>query len=273
MKKKFLLNIIKTSMMLLFLLFLTSCSSSANKKSNTDNSNAKTVSFFASGDYEAGKDIQPGSYYAVLTKTELSDTDTEKPMVDVIFKEGSKYSDNGFSADTIGKVYKVDVLENTKIHFYSKGYKTWNITFFTKKDYEKYKTSEGEDDTNSSSSSSSSSSPSSSSSSSSSEQAIDITTDKLLTKLNKGELHDGEIYQFTGVPFEPDLWGMNADETHYTINVKAFDELNNRDNDLLLFTTKEVANKIKNSSNIKFKVKVSNAEDSGDLNVLSAIPS
>lgn len=281
MKKKFLLNIIKTSMMLLFLLFLTSCSSSANKKNNTDNSDTKTVSFFADGNYKAGKDIKPGSYYMVLTK--LDSTDEKGNGYVNVDVSGGKNKFSEVFISKVGKVYKVDIDRKSKIKFSSNYDPVWNMTFFTKKEYEKYVSSKGKDDSTSSSSTSSSSTSSSSTSSSSasssstssssSEQAIDITADELLTKLNKGELNDGEIYQFTGVPFEPDNWGMNADETHYTINVKAFDEINKSDNDLLLFTTKEVANKIKNSSNIKFKVKVSNAEDGGDLNVLSAIPS
>ncbi|HEL1550289.1 TPA: hypothetical protein U1246_001192 [Streptococcus suis] len=93
----------------------------------------------------------------------------------------------------------------------------------------------------------------------------------MLTKANFGGLKDGEIYKFTAQPIEQDLWGMNADNTKYLIYVKAFNQDSGKDDDLMLYASESIANKIKSLSSVTFTVKVSNvATTGGDLTVSSA---
>ncbi|HEM2548825.1 TPA: hypothetical protein U0431_001617 [Streptococcus suis] len=100
---------------------------------------------------------------------------------------------------------------------------------------------------------------------------ISISPDDLLTKANFGGLKDGEIYKFTAQPIEKDLWGMNADNTKYLIYVKAFNQDSGKDDDLMLYASESIANKIKSLSSVTFTVKVSNvATTGGDLTVSSA---
>lgn len=64
---------------------------------------------------------------------------------------------------------------------------------------------------------------------------------------------------------------MNADNTKYLIYVKAFNQDSGKEDDLMLYASESIANKIKSLSSVTFTVKVSNvATTGGDLTVSSA---
>lgn len=117
-------------------------SNTATVESNKNSEEAKpeTVSFFADGEYQAGVDIKPGSYYAVLTELQ-----TEGPDAYVGFTYGN--IDGGDydyeQLKIVEKPYKIEVTENTKLKFESwQGASIWNITLFTADDYKEYQASE-----------------------------------------------------------------------------------------------------------------------------------
>lgn len=138
------------------LTLLTACGSKAENKtsSKTDTaetsqslqtSTAETVEFFAPGDYEAGVDIQAGSYYIVLTDMQYATSDEGQDAYVSIYVEDSS-EESKFSSgivEEIGKPYRVNIEEGDKIKFGDNYSPTgWTVTFFTADDYKEYQSSE-----------------------------------------------------------------------------------------------------------------------------------
>lgn len=114
-------------------------------KKESEATKTETVSFFADGEYEVGTDVNPGSYYVVLT-----DFQAENEYADVFFNYGKNidvYDDNSDyeyeSLKIIGKPYKITFKEDMKFQFASDdNISNWNVTFFTAEDYKEYQASE-----------------------------------------------------------------------------------------------------------------------------------
>lgn len=137
------------------LALLTGCSSSREDNTSTEididettqtfeESQTETVSFFATGRYEVGVDIQPGAYYIVLTDMQYSASDEKQQAYVSISirdsREDSKYSESFIKE--VGKPYRVTLEEGDRISFddtYSPA--GWNINFFTLEDYKEYQSS------------------------------------------------------------------------------------------------------------------------------------
>lgn len=104
----------------------------------------ETVEFFATGDYEAGVDIEPGSYYIVLTDIQPNDNYKDyQAYVTVTARSSSSDSKIWETIEEVGKPYRVNLEEGDKIRF-SDGYDPtgWTVTFFTADDYKEYQKSE-----------------------------------------------------------------------------------------------------------------------------------
>lgn len=105
---------------------------------------AETVSFFATGKYEVGVDINPGSYYIVLTDMRYSSTDEEKnAYVLVSVTDSNKESKFYKGIEEVGKPFRVTLEKGDKISF-DDNYSPigWNISFFTSEDYQEYQSIE-----------------------------------------------------------------------------------------------------------------------------------
>lgn len=187
-----------TIMAIVILLFLSACGKTTTKtttskadttktsqSSETASSAPKTVEFFAKGEYEVGTDIQPGTYYAVLTKSESS-----KESFYVYLKYGTdldKYDNYKYEyIKGIGKAYRVTLDKGMKLSFDDYNVASgWNVTLFTAEDYKEYqksekketKTSSSESSTSSSNSESSEGSSTTETSSSSSESSTESSTE------------------------------------------------------------------------------------------------
>lgn len=115
------------------------------KSSNeTSHLSAETVSFFAEGEYQEGTDIQTGTYYMVLTDIQYDSSDEKKEAeIYVSIKDSKGNYKTAESLKEIGKPYRVTIEEGDQIslnEFYD--LKSWNVTFFTDKDYKEYQSSE-----------------------------------------------------------------------------------------------------------------------------------
>ncbi|MGT2925709.1 hypothetical protein [Streptococcus cuniculipharyngis] len=191
------------------LLFLSACGTTTNKSktstsetsktsqsSETTSSEPQSVEFFADGEYEVGTDIQPGSYYAVLTEFE-----SDKDYAYINFKYGTDF-DNQDNYEyeelkKVGKIYKVTLKKGMKLRFNDPydGVSSWNMTLFTAEDYKEYQKSEQkESKTNSSESSSSSSSSESSTESSTSSESSSSSTASDSSSTEVSASSSGTIY-------------------------------------------------------------------------------
>lgn len=104
----------------------------------------ETVEFFATGDYQVPADIQPGSYYVVLTDMQYSADDEAKNAYASIqvFTSGDK-SKFFETTEEVGKPYRLNIEEGDKIKFDDNYSPTgWTVTFFTADDYKEYQKSE-----------------------------------------------------------------------------------------------------------------------------------
>lgn len=119
----------------------TTASSETVETTQSSKEKAETVSFFADGEYKAGTDIEPGTYYVVLTELQAEGSEAY-----VGFKYGVDLNSLDYEYEklnTIGKPYKVEIDSDTKFKFESwEGATIWNITFFTDEDFKEYQSSE-----------------------------------------------------------------------------------------------------------------------------------
>lgn len=118
---------------------------SVEKTSTTETGQSgETVEFFAPGSYKVPTDIQPGSYYVVLTDIQYSADDEAKNAYATVevFTSGDK-SKVFEMIEEVGKPYRVNLEEGDKITF-DEGYDPtgWTVTFFTADDYKEYQKSE-----------------------------------------------------------------------------------------------------------------------------------
>lgn len=204
-----------------------------------DSTSAKSVDFFAPGTYKVGEDIQPGSYYAVLTDMQFATNDDKHSGYINIEVNSSSNNSKFYEAfiRDVNKPYRITLKKGDTIVLSDNYSPTWNVSFFTLEDYKKHQSSDKSTSSNSTSSSSSSSSESSSKESSSSEKAsststssssastssssttsktetsestdvIETTPEELFEKWDNGELQVGQKYTFVGVPINSDLSGL-----------------------------------------------------------------
>ncbi|HEM5209826.1 TPA: hypothetical protein U1321_001968 [Streptococcus suis] len=119
----------------------TTASSETVETTQSSKEKAETVSFFADGEYKAGTDIEPGTYYVVLTELQA-----EGSKAYVGFQYGVDLNSLDYEYEklnTIGKPYKVEIDSDTKFKFESwEGATIWKITFFTDEDFKEYQSSE-----------------------------------------------------------------------------------------------------------------------------------
>ncbi|HEM2548826.1 TPA: hypothetical protein U0431_001618 [Streptococcus suis] len=123
----------------------TTASSETVETTQSSKEKAETVSFFATGQYKEGTDIQQGSYYIVLTDIEYSSSDEEKNAYVSVYVEDSKGETkfNGGIIEQIGKPYRVTIEEGDILAFYDNYSPSgWNVSFFTDEDYKEYQSSE-----------------------------------------------------------------------------------------------------------------------------------
>lgn len=204
-----------------------------------DSTSAKSVDFFAPGTYKVGVDIQPGSYYAVLTDIQFA-TNDDKHSGYINIEVNSSSNNSKFYESFIrdvNKPYRITLNKGDTIVLSDNYSPTWNVSFFTLEDYKKHQSSDKS--TSSSNSTSSSSSESSSKESSSSEIAsststssssattssssttsktetsestdvIETTPEELFEKWDHGELQVGQKYTFVGVPINSELSGLTG---------------------------------------------------------------
>lgn len=205
-----------------------------------DPTSAKSVDFFAPGTYKVGEDIQPGSYYAVLTDMQFATNDDKHSGYINIEVNSSSNNSKFYEAfiRDVNKPYRITLKKGDTIVLSDNYSPTWNVSFFTFEDYKKHQSSDkstsssnstssssssssesSSSSTSSSSSSSSSTKPSSSSSSSSSSgssssqaqsEVIQSTPVELLSKFDEGSLVEGQRYQFTGRTINYGIAGQNA---------------------------------------------------------------
>lgn len=205
-----------------------------------DSTSAKSVDFFAPGTYKVGEDIQPGSYYAVLTDMQFATNDDKHSGYINIEVNSSSNNSKFYEAfiRDVNKPYRITLKKGDTIVLSDNYSPTWNVSFFTSEDYKKHQSSDKSTTPSSSTSSStSSSSESSSKESSSSEKAsststssssastssssntsktetsastdvIETTPEELFEKWDHGELQVGQKYTFVGVPINSDLSGL-----------------------------------------------------------------
>lgn len=234
------------------LLLLTACGSSKQQGESTQsdmvqssqvaedtqeetvqNNTIETVEFFATGEYEVGIDIEPGSYYIVLTEMNYASSDENQSAYVTTYVYDS-IGDRKFYEGPIreiGKPYRVNLEEEDVIKFddnYSPS--GWTISFFTSEDYKEYQSSEKKSVTASSSSSTSSSSsvekssgketelsPSSSEDSSTSDSSSETKTE--VSSTSSEPVSDSEIESIKTYNDYLDVYGRIVN--NYLDNYKA----------------------------------------------------
>lgn len=106
---------------------------------NSEKSTAETVSFFADGEYKGGIDINPGSYYMVLTDLQYHEDHASKKEGYILTILNEKDDEKLYEMiETLGKAYKVNITKDSVLTFESNYDPIWNITFFTAEDYQEY---------------------------------------------------------------------------------------------------------------------------------------
>lgn len=69
---------------------------SSNSQTEKSLNTAESIDIFAKGDYIVGTDIEPGTYYAVLTELNYADDDTDKSAYVSMDVSGGKYDHEMF---------------------------------------------------------------------------------------------------------------------------------------------------------------------------------
>lgn len=154
------------------LLLLTGCNATKkadNRKSNDSNASTeissstkkdtqikpKSVDILAKGTYTVGTDINPGTYYVVLTELNHGDKDIEKKAYVTIDISGKKYSFETFYTVNDKKRFRV---ENGDEITFNDNYspKSWKVSLLTDSDFQKLMSSSTKDSSDSDTKSSSS---------------------------------------------------------------------------------------------------------------------
>lgn len=151
-----------------------------------DNSNEKTVAFSSNGEYIENEDIESGNYYMALTKFS-GDADSHV-SVEISHKNKQLYWE---LLDEVGTFYKVSIPKDATIELDGDN-NDYEVTLFTKNDYEKVKDNYVSMSSSSSSTVEESSTTESSSTSSSSELKTSTTTST--TDNSKTESFDTTSY-------------------------------------------------------------------------------
>lgn len=246
----------------------THISSSASKETKTTVS--KTVNFFAPGKYKVGIDIQPGSYYAVLTDIQFASSDDKHSgYINIDVTNSSKESKfyEGLISD-VNKPYRITLKKGDTVILSDNYSPTWNVSFFTSEDYKEYQAS---DKTTASSSSTSSATPEPTTTKEVKKvkeqkpsDYIQTTPDELFDKFDNGELKVGERYEFVGSPFNSAYSGVEMGAGgygYYNINVRARDD----EDGLTVYASSLEDCKIAYTyENVRFKVLVKNIDGVDD---------
>lgn len=137
------------SILLLASGMLAACSSntsnnttSSTQQTSENKDTAKTVTILATGDYKVGEDIQPGSYYAVLTKLDRGSSGKENYISYSLYDSNDKYLDGGSYFKTLGKAVKINLKRGNIAKFYDSETVSWEITLYSSKDFKDKKTQE-----------------------------------------------------------------------------------------------------------------------------------
>ncbi|EOI01727.1 hypothetical protein UAY_01135 [Enterococcus moraviensis ATCC BAA-383] len=136
----------------------TEVTSSTKKETQTT---PKSIDIVAKGTYSVGTDINPGSYYFVLTELSHGDKDTDKNAYVTIEVTGKDYLFETFYDVNAKQRFKLE--EGQEVRFndnYSP--KSWKVSLLTDSDFQKYMDNSAKDSSESTSSSSKETPPSTS---------------------------------------------------------------------------------------------------------------
>ncbi|MGX2947164.1 hypothetical protein [Enterococcus alishanensis] len=110
--------------------------------SEIKNDSAKSVDITAKGDYLVGTDIQPGSYYAVLTDLKYgpSDSDEEGDVTVLVITDIDGESDKtAKTLKEIGSNRHFILKDGDTVSFYdSSSPKSWEVKLLNESDYRAY---------------------------------------------------------------------------------------------------------------------------------------
>lgn len=151
-------RIIGLGLVLAFCLALSACSNDSNNTNNENSSASSTIEsssldssvsseakddaavsidIYAPGDYLVGTDIEPGSYYAVLTEMNYSEDDTEQEAyttISVVSGEDSSFD----SFSKIGEKKRYILKDGDTVTIDDNYSPTWTIQLLNETDFRDY---------------------------------------------------------------------------------------------------------------------------------------
>lgn len=145
-------KIISLFVIIASVLLLSGCNSENSQDNSSDNNavdtneinndSAKSVDITSEGDYLVGTDIQPGSYYAVLTDLEYgtSDSDEDGDVTVLVITDIDGESDKtAKTLKEIGSNRHFILKDGDTVSFYdSSSPKSWEVKLLNESDYQKY---------------------------------------------------------------------------------------------------------------------------------------
>ena len=106
---------------------------------STETDTAESIDIFAKGDYMVGTDIEPGTYYAVLTEMTYAADDSEKNGYVTISVTGESTAHDMF--ENQGQKKRYILKDGDTVSFDDNYSPTWTVQLLTEKDFQNYMSS------------------------------------------------------------------------------------------------------------------------------------